>query len=171
MKYIKSINESNDEDLLNSIKSLSQQMSRLKGFVQYNNRGRVKLTKGKLDSEFRQYFLDMEDDGWEYWPNIGQFCIRMVLKNAILKKDAESELNYIVDRMSEIKDRLSEEGFDSKFLIFYNGKGQMVDNPNSYREPLFKYTGIGDELTLKYFKDGKYSDDDYLFAKIDYVII
>jgi hypothetical protein len=37
--------------------------------------------------------------------------------------------------------------------------------------PIYKYKGIGDENHLKYYKDGKYDNDDHVLCRIKYVII
>lgn len=42
-----------------------------------------------------------------------------------------------------ILDRLVDQGFDSKFIIYFNGKDQQVQNTDSYRVPLYRFTGIG----------------------------
>lgn len=73
--------------------------------------------------------------------------------------------------MSEVEARLNDEGFNSKFIIKINGKAQQIQNPDSYRYPIYKFTGIGDKTYLRHYKDGKYSDSEYVYAQIDYFLV
>jgi hypothetical protein len=180
MKYLKTF-ESDEDDLLKSLKDLSHNMGRMKSYAQHKNRER--LHKGyqtrngqdmsKISDEFQPYFTELIDDyGWTFHmdpePN---FYTKMYLKKCIKKEGIEQEFENILDRMTETRDRLSDEGFDSKFIIYLNGKAQQIKNPDSYRVPLYKFTGLGDSNYSSYIESKNLSTDEYLFAKIDFVII
>jgi hypothetical protein len=170
MKFLKTF-ESDEEDLLNSLKDLSHNIGRLKSYAQYKNRERL-YDDRKISDEFQPYFADLiQDEGWSYYIWSGpEFYTKIQLKKFIKKEGIEKEFENILDRMSETRDRLVDQGFDSKFIIYFNGKAQQVQNPDSYRVPLYKFTGIGDE-NKSYIKDKGLSPDEYLFADIDFAII
>jgi len=166
--------ENDSEELNKSIKELERSIRGFKSFIQMKNRSRLvnKEKIGDLSKDFEHYFYDLIDDGWEiFGDHDPTFYYHIRLKNPLKREGIEDEVNNIIDRMSEVRDRLGEEGFDSKFIINVNGKPQQVQNPDSYKVPIYKFTGIGDEWTLKYHKDGKYSEEEYVFAIIDYYII
>lgn len=172
MKYIKTF-ESDEEDLLNSLKDLSHNLGRLKSYAQHQNRNRLYQGNSEISDEFKPYFADLiQDEGWSYYIWSGpEFYTKIELKNFIKKEGIDKEFENIVDRMTETRDRLVDQGFDSKFIIYFNGKAQQVQNPDSYRVPLYKFTGIGDRDYKSYIEDKGLSSDEYLFAKIDFVII
>lgn len=82
--------------------------------------------------------------------------IRKTVKNVNL----EEVYKFLVDRMYEIKGRLEDEGFDSKFIISFNNEPQQEANPGNYREPIYKFQGVS-----------KTSPDDDIVIKVDYCII
>lgn len=186
MKYLKHF-ESSDEDaekLLKSLKDLSYNLDRLKSYAQYKNRERLhrqfdddvtddnygKLL-GEIGSEFEHYFYDLTDEGWTYYMNYEPtFYTRIELKNFLKKDGIEQEFENIVDRMSEIRDRMKDEGFKSKFMIFLNGKVQQDLNPNDYSLPLYKFSGLGDSYE-SYIREKGYDPNEYLFAKIEFAIV
>jgi len=181
MKYLKTF-ESDEEDLLNSLKDLSHNLGRLKSYAQHQNRKRLHQGYqgdsdgrdfGEISDEFKPYFVDLiDDEGWIYYMNHEPtFYTRIELKNCIKKEGIEQGFENILDRMTETRDRLVDQGFDSKFIIYLNGKAQQIKNPDSFRVPLYKFTGLGDNDYASYLEDKGLSTDEYIFAKIEFVII
>ena len=184
MKYIKTF-ESDEDDLLNSLKDLSHNLGRLKSYAQYKNRERLHRQydddvtddqiygiNGKLGKDFEHYFADLlQDEGWTYYMNHEPtFYTKIDLKNFIKKEGIEQEFENIVDRMSEIRDRMKDEGLESKFIIYFNNKAQQIKNPDSYRVPLYKFTGLG-EPNERYITEKGYDPNEYIFAKIEFAIV
>ena len=153
---------------------LNKSLRQLKSYAQFQNRKRLfnKEKPGDIPDEFREYFYDFIDDEWDI---IGEsdpkFTAHIQLKKAIKRDGIESEVNDVIDRMSEIEARLNDEGFNSKFIIKLNGKVQQVQNPDSYRYPIYKFTGIGDTVSLRHYKGGKYPDSEYVYGQIDYFLV
>ena len=172
MKYLKMF-ESDEDDLLKSLKDISHNLGRLKSYAQHKNRQRLYQGNREISDEFQPYFADLiQDEGWSYYIGSGpEFYTRIELKKCLKKEGIEREFENILDRMSETRDRLVDQGFDSKFIIWLNGKAQQVKNPDSYRVPLYKFTGIGDSNYSSYLTDKGLSPDEYLFAKIEFAIV
>lgn len=174
MKHLKYFESDDNEKLLNSLKDLSHNLDRLRSYAQHQNRQRL-VNKDKQDyisNEFQDYFQELLDDGWKFhgdWDP--KFYYHSKLKKFIKIDVIESEFENIVDRMSEVRDRLEDEGFQSKFIIRFNGKHQQVQNPDSYRVPLYQFTGIGDSVSDKYIRRNGYDPSKYLFDGIEYVIV
>lgn len=145
---------------------------RIKSYTKFHNRKELVTKTGDISDRFKHYFYDLIDEGWEIrGQNIYQVYVDITLKNILRKDGIESATNDLIDRMSEIRDRMSNEGFESKFIITLNDKAQQIQNPNNHKVPIYKYTGIGDENKLRYYKDGKYSQEEYVFAEIKFYII
>ncbi len=165
--------ESDEDDLLKSLKDISHNLGRLKSYTQYKNRQRLYQGNRDISDEFKPYFADLiQDEDWSYYIGSGpEFYTIIQLKKCLKKEGIEQEFENILDRMSETRDRLVDQGFDSKFIIYFNGKAQQVQNPDSYRIPLYKFTGIGEMDYKSYLNDNGYSSDEYLFAKIEFAIV
>ena len=177
MKYLK-LFESDKDDLLNSLNDLSHSMSRLKSYAKFQNRKRLRNTEkpSLLPDEFIVYFADLiQDEGWVYSINNTDFATYIRLTKVIKKEGIEQEFENIVDRMTETRDRLGDQGFQSKFIIYFNNKAQQVQNPNSYSIPLYQFTGVGENIPIynsAYSTDpNQYSRDEYIFAKIEFAIV
>ena len=165
-------------ELEKSLNDLQHALGRLKSFAQFKNRERVIQPKSmrygsrnQFSGDFTHLFDDMFDYGWEIGVERNEFYISIRMKNALRKENAESEFNNIVDRMSEIRDRLSDEGFNSHFLISFDGLGQQDSDPVTHKGDLYNYKGFGDKGYINYYKDGKYSGEEYFYALIEFIII
>jgi hypothetical protein len=86
-----------------------------------------------------------------------------IFRKEIKEENAQSEIENIIDSLFEIKHRLEDEGYDSKFLIKLNNKEQQEVNPHDYRNPIYKYRGIGNKIST--IKDG------YVLGRIDFYLI
>ena len=171
---IKSYKLFESEELLGSLDDLNKSLKQLKSFVQYQNRKRLvnKDNLGDISEDFKIYFYELIDEGWEVFGDWDpKWTAHIQLKKAIKRDGIESEVNDVIDRMSEIEARLNDEGFNSKFIIKLNGKVQQVQNPDSYRYPIYKFTGIGDTVSLRHYKGGKYPDSEYVYGQIDYFLV
>jgi len=155
------------------LKRMNKQIQSYFGFV--NRKRLVDGSNGsfiKISDEFKHYFYDLTDDGWEYFSGNSDFVTSFDFKRQVKLDNIEEEVNELIDIMSTIRDRLSDDGFKSKFIIFVNDLAQQVTNPNDYSLPLYKFTGVGEkDGVLKYYKNGKYSSDEYAYVKIQYRII
>lgn len=169
----------NKEDLLKALSELNSEFRRLKSYSTFLNRERViKRTNvfpgTAFSEEFVDYFLDMRDDDWDIRIRVGNanFYIEINMVKPIRKTEAEKEFDNIVDRMIEIRDRLSEEHFNSHFLISFNSKPQQSLNEKTHKNDIYKYNGIGENNDIKYYDKYKnYSPEEYCLAKISYIII
>ena len=163
-----------NDELRDALDDLNRNLKILKSYGQYQNRKRLvnKDKLGDIADDFKAYFYDLTDEGWQVlgdWDPKFYFDIR--IKKFLSKDGIESEFKNIVDRMSEVRDRLEDEGFQSKFIIYFNGKAQQIQNPDSYRVPLYKFTGIGDTIGAEYFRRNGYDPNDYFLAEIEYAIV
>ena len=137
-------------------------MRQLKVYMDIANRNRLSgKSYNKISDEFEYYFADMTDDGWKIYYHGDDYQKSLDLWKNIKVENAESEFNNIVDRMSEIRGRLSDEGFRSMFLIDFGGKGQQNHNPVTHQNDDYKFKGVGHRVE----PDGTFR------AKITYVII
>ena len=161
---IKRFNESN------YINELEKILNRFNSLISLKNRNRL-VNNSKLSDDFIHYFHELIDSGWDISINTNNYYLHIILKNVLKKEGLKSEVNSIIDTMTELHNRLNDEDLDSKFIIQINGKAQQIQNPNSYRTPIYKFTGIGDNKYLKYYMNGIYSDSEYVFGKIDLHII
>ena len=148
---------------------LKDSITKLKRYVDFINRRRfIGAKNNEISDDFKQYFYDFTDDGWKLHIYLSSFYIEIYLKKILKREDAEKEFYNIVDRMNEIKGRLSDEYFNSNFLIFFIGLGQQDTNPETMRSDLYSYKGIGKDLLPD---DDKYSNSEYFLAKIQYALI
>jgi len=172
--------------LAKSLKEISDNLNRLNSYAQFNNRKRISsryqtdkpTNKNEISDEFSIYFYDLIDDDWSLSiNNDADFYTRIEIRKCIKKEGLELEFNTILDTMSEIRDRLVDEGFKSKFIIFFNDRSQQVTNPEDYSLPIYKFTGIGGGNFHYVIGDhlssigGSYKTSDFIFAKIEFIII
>lgn len=148
MKYLKTFESIGDlYDKLKSFggqgdESMDTYLRQLKAFASIDNL--KKLSHGNdISKDFEDYFYDMLDYGWKYYITGGDFVKEIVLQKKLKTEDAENEFNYIVDRMSEIRDRLSDDKFRSQFSINFGGLGQQDINPETHRNDDYKFKGVG----------------------------
>ena len=66
MRYLIKFNE-NSDDFLKSLDDLNKSLKQLKSFVQYQNRKRLvdKDNLGDISEDFKIYFYELIDEGWE----------------------------------------------------------------------------------------------------------
>lgn len=150
-KYIKESYDDDDaEELLNNLKTLSGEMSRLNTLSQAHRR---QFTPQEL---IEDYFLEFKDSE-KYNIDIDQkfYLISVFLRNSVNKKDVELEFSKIVSKLESIKKRLWEiDKYKCQFEILIGGKSQNVYNPKTYKNDIYEYQGFGD---ADYgFIDGKY---------------
>lgn len=64
---IKSFKIFESEELKNSLEELDRSLKQLKSYAQYQNRTRLvnKDNPGDVSEDFKIYFYDLIDDGWE----------------------------------------------------------------------------------------------------------
>ena len=136
-------------------------MRQLKVYMDMANRNRLGTTYNKISDEFEYYFYDMKEDGWTIYYSGDDYTKSLDLWKDIKVENAKREFDNIVDRMSEIRDRLSDEGFRSQFLIDFGGKGQQNNNPITHQNDDYKFKGVGKRVN----PDGTFK------ARITYIII
>ena len=153
MKYIKTYED--HEDLLNSLKKLSDQMSRLKILTKM-------YIRHKTPKEiYEDFFLEFkESEGFKIEihgrSNNGIGPISVDLYNMIDKDIIESEFYRYVDKLKSIKSRLENYmNFDCHFTISLNGKEQNVQVGYDRRNDEFKFSGLGDKKS-GYDGNGQY---------------
>lgn len=146
--------------IINEISRLRDAIGRLHSFASFANRKRFYTEDSKMTEEMETYLIDMIEDDWDCDLYINQFYIEIFLRKTINSSDSENTYNIIVERMYDIKYKLLKvENIDSKFLITFNGIPQQIGNPKDYREPIYKYQGIGDSVVEK------------VRVKIDFILI
>ncbi len=157
MKYIKTYED--HEDLLNSLKSLSGQMSRLKTLMKMDVRHR---TPKEIYEDFFLEFKESEGFKVEIHgrTNNGIGPITVDLYNMIDEDIIESEFYRYVDKLKSVKSRLvNHMNFDCHFTIQLNGKEQNVQVGYDRRNDEFKFSGLGDKKR-GYDGNGQYYTND-----------
>ena len=171
MRYLRSLYESEDNVDYNAIiDNLENIIKKFNSFSSWNNRNRL-INGGGLSPEFKDYFYDLLDNDWELSISSSSHYVYLNFRKALRRDGLESEVNSVISIMTEIRDRFVYEGFDSKFIFYINGKAQQVQNPGNYRVPIYKYLGIGGSSYLGSYKGGIYSEEEYVYGKIDFYII
>ncbi len=175
MKNLKHYKIFENDDILKSLDDLNRNLKKLKSYSEYQTRTRLinKDKLGDVSEDFKIYFYELLDNGWElFGDHDPKFAAHILLKKAIKRDGIENEVNDVIDRMSEIEGRLTEEGFNSKFMVKLNDKAQQIQNPNSYRYPIYKFTGVGENNNLiGYYKNGIYPSSEFVYGQIDYFLI
>lgn len=137
-------------DLYDKLKSFSgkgdeeidTQLRKLKSLAALDNLNR--LSNGRSISEdFEYYFFDMIDYGWKYSIYGFGYMRDISFRKKLKVENAENEFNYIVSTMSEIRDRLSFNGYTSQFSINFGGIGQQDNNTETHRNDDYKFKGVG----------------------------
>lgn len=186
MNYLKRFSEAmSDEDaenLKNLLQSLSHSMSRLKSYAQFQNRKSamnepnergVIPNSNKLKDEYEEMFYTMIDDGWIYFREGLDFYSKIYLKKPIRRDKAEEEFDNILKEMMGIKNRFDDRGFNCHFMIYFDGQGQQELNPQTHKNDIYKFKGVGEANWMRYsdeFKD-KYPQEEYFLAKIEFIYI
>lgn len=140
-------------------------MGRLKSFAQYTNRKAASPTAEDLKKDrsmynrfaphYETFLLWMTDNGWKYsrQPDQYQFYTETILEKIFPRSEASEDLlDQIVDDMGEVQDRFEGEGFQTHFLISFNGKPQQKHNPEQNRSNLYEFNGIGDRTSSGFFQ-------------------
>ena len=140
MKYLKTYES--QEELKNSLKSLSDSMSRLKTLVKVERRI-------KNPSEiYEDYFLEFKDfENFRldiYRNNNGIGPIHFKLSNMIDKDIIESEFNRYLSKLKSIQSRLEYAKYDCLFSIKLNGRSQSDLDPIRHKNDDYKFKGLGD---------------------------
>lgn len=140
MKYLKTFED--HDDLLASLKGLSDQLNRLKILTKLDYR--QKMPQEIIDD----YFLEFEESEgfkiFKYRNREGIGPIHIQLCNIIDKENVESELYRYVNKLKSIQKRIENLSFDCHFQILLNGKSQADLNPKTNRNDDYKFKGLGD---------------------------
>lgn len=159
MKYIKTFEE-NNEELLNSLRDLSDKMGQLNSLVKQNRR---QFTPKEL---LEDYFLEIkETDMYDVKINQQFYLISITMENSIPKVNAEQEFNKILNRMKSIKSRIEQiDKYQCHFDIRINNITQSKHNPKTMKNDDYQYMGFGDQIPKYGYINGKYysSDGGYL---------
>ena len=157
MKYIKTYED--HEDLLKSLKMLSDQMSRLKILTKMDIRHK---TPKEI---YEDFFLEFKESEKFYFQlhgrtNAGVGPINIDLYKMVDESIIESEFYRYVNKLKSIKSRLENYmNFDCHFTISLNGKEQNVQVGYDRRNDEFKFSGLGDKKR-GYDGDGQYYTND-----------
>lgn len=153
---------------------LNTSMSIFTTEIKNQNRKRVSEPNNKLSKEFEMYFLDFMDKNWNISVGDDTLVSYIYISKTLhegndidnyIENKLESEFDNVVMIMSEIRDRLTDEGLQSKFLIFLNGRVQQDLNPDDLSLPIYKYKGVDSSSNSRHYRKNK------VYAKIQFVII
>mgnify|MGYP000929694915 FL=1 len=151
MKYIKNF-ESYDEDMINSLKQLSYQMSRFKTLLKMDIRHK---TPKEIYEDYFLEFRESENFRVKISGNnhrVGPITI--YLDNMLDKNTIESEFYRYVEKLKSIKKRLVNDfNFNCHFTIKLNGKIQVKQHGFDRQNDEYPFLGIGDD---KYGYDSKF---------------
>ena len=166
------------DELKNSLDHLHHKLKSFAGFINRkrvpnsNPESKYSSKRGSMTDEFTYMFDDLYDNGWKVTIHDYSYYIKIYITNALKIKNAESEFDNLLNTLLEIKDRLTDEGFNTHFMIFFSGLGQQDNNPITYKNDLYSYKGIGDKDNLKYYYDpSKYPSDEYFYANVELILI
>jgi hypothetical protein len=147
MKYLKKFE---DRELIDSLRDLQNQMSRLKTLVKMDYRDKTPK------DIYEDYFLEFKDsEGFKVDIRKNNYAVGPVniyLYNMIDKKTVESEFYRYVNKLKSIKERLEYKAFTCHFTIKLDGKIQNVQTGYDRRDDDFIFSGLGDH---KFGYDGK----------------
>jgi predicted ABC-type ATPase len=131
-KYIP-MNESQDQELLNSIRRFKNNIKSL-------------IRVGTPDEIYEDYFLELKEcENFRVTIDKGKgFVTYVEISGMIDANKVESEFNRILNKMKTIKERLHNQfNFDCHFMIWLNGKPQQDLNVKTYRNDDYKFKGVG----------------------------
>lgn len=139
-KYVP-MSESKEEELLSDLKNLHHKM---RGFIR----------TGTPDEVYEDYFLDLkESENFKVSISKGNGFVTNIELNGLIDLDsAESEFNRLLSMMKTAKQR-----FDCHFMIWIGGQPQQDLNPNTHRNDLYNFKGVG-SYKSGYDKDFYYTD-------------
>lgn len=156
--------KSKDKELLNSLKELDHQMNRLKRFAEFHNRKSMlpsdeELSKDrrkyyKLSSEVEELIYSLTDFGWLYYSDrdLYNYYSEITFEKEFLKSEASEDLvQDICSEIDEVVSHFEERKFNCYYRLRFAGKDQFEHNPQTYRNDLYLFKGLGDAKTTRLF--------------------
>lgn len=167
IEYVK---ENKDNDLLKTIKELSDKLNHLSNLARQNseheerrsilntedeaikkvkNIGELPYwypkfhTNDGLSNLYKDFFSYFTDEDWQMEIITHTFYIQIELRKTFKDNiDAEELFNDINKKASSINRAIELEGFQTNYQIIFNGRHQCENNPKTHKNDIFKYKGF-----------------------------
>lgn len=155
MKHLKNFESTELEDMLGKLSHLTTLMRQESD---RQNRRRVTDTKTfrSLSEEYKDYFYDFIDDGWDVNLYETQFYTNIeIIKKFVSNYNSEDVFDKISPLLSSIKNEFTQDGFNTHYQILFNGVSQCENNPVTHKNDIYVYKGDWDDELSKYRTKGE----------------
>jgi len=141
MKHLKKFEDTDGKELLSLMKSLSDQMSRLKLLAKIDRR---KSTDAEL---YEDHFLDLKETD-KFFTRIdkghSEFGpIIVTLEKFSPREGIEKEFNKWLSKLRTVYNGLTADGYDCHFDIKLGGRSQAEHNSVTHKNDVYKFLGEG----------------------------